>query len=140
MELYQIFCASFMVDQVQVDEGWSVSTTPELKTFSVGQMSNSAYFSWDIFSYISPSSAYCKGSNSWMILGILRDHKFGSNFLSFLTAVIPTFLSVCPVMNNMLYLFWSIVISQSCLCIFSKFSYADVVLFSMKLIQKASTF
>ena len=35
---------SFMVDQVQVDEGWSVSATPKLKTFLVRQMSHTDPF------------------------------------------------------------------------------------------------
>ena len=46
---YIRYFASLMVFWVQVDEGWLVSTTPKMKTFSVGQMSHIDYRPRDIF-------------------------------------------------------------------------------------------
>ena len=40
---------SFIVDQAHVDGGWSVSATPGFMIFSVGQMSRTDPFYWDIF-------------------------------------------------------------------------------------------
>ena len=93
------------------------------------------------FSYISPSSAYCRGSNSLRILGILRDHKSGSNLLGFLTIVIPFSQSDSIMISSMLYSFWGIsyytVIS---LVYILSFYVQMIVLFSMRLIQKVSSY
>ena len=114
-----------MVDQVQVDEGWSVSTTP-----------NWRHSQWDrCQSKITDPerSSFPLYSSSLLIVRVPISLKI-------LEDCDTNFLSVLPVMNNIVYFFWCILYYKVILCVFPEFLYVDDVLFPRELIQRVSNF